>query len=122
MKRADPSGGGVLALRTSDRGHPRRSWREKLWSESKKRMSKKIRSALDRADPRDVAYYKARLEDPSLLDRAVLIAGLLAVPVGGKRRGGYVGLEDFETSEKAIGRLARIEGFPHPRYQSKIPA
>ncbi len=60
------------------------------------------------------AYFTERLEDVSLLDRAVDV-GLLAVPVGGIRRSGYVSLGTIEDCEAAVTALSGVEGFPNPR-------
>jgi len=65
----------------------------------------------------ELAYFKARLDDPSLLDRAIQVEGMLAVPIGGRRRGGYLSVADAQMSERAIARLAGITGFPNLRYE-----
>ena len=45
-------------------------------------------------DETDESYYRNRLADPSLLDRAISVQvngfAVLAVPVGSTRRGGYL--------------------------------
>jgi hypothetical protein len=64
----------------------------------------------------DHNYFAARLEDPGLLLNAVDVDGLLAVPVGGKRRGGFVNVEDQATALKALTELALHPGFPKARY------
>ncbi len=56
-----------------------------------------------------------RLEDPSLLDRAVAVGGNLAVPVGGKRRGGFVCVDGEEEATETIALLSGIPGFPNLR-------
>jgi Family of unknown function (DUF6302) len=65
-------------------------------------------------------YMKERLEDPSLLERAVPIVsgGIvmdLAVPVGGKRRGGYVVLPSMRACREAHRQLTGKPGFPNLR-------
>jgi Family of unknown function (DUF6302) len=60
-------------------------------------------------------WLAARLEDLSLLDRAVAIGGDLAVPVGGERRGGYVCVGGEEEAAAVIALLASIPGFPNLR-------
>jgi len=56
-------------------------------------------------DALNYRFFRDRLDDPSLLDRAVVTEhGDLAVPVGGKRQGGYVGVD---TRAEAI-RLIRL--------------
>ena len=58
----------------------------------------------DVQDALNYQYFRDRLEDSSLLDRAVVTEDNdLAVPVGGKRRGGYVGAD----TRAAAGRLSR---------------
>ena len=45
-----------------------------------------------RPSPTEYAWFRKRLADPGLLDSAVGVkvgAALIAVPVGGSRRGGY---------------------------------
>ena len=67
-------------------------------------------------------YFQERLEDVSLLDRAVTIecdgtAADLAVPVGGKRRGGWIALKSLRLCRDAIRQLRGREGFPNLRIQ-----
>lgn len=59
-------------------------------------------------------YYKARLENPELLDKAVpLPGGDLAVPVGGKRRSGDVMVPNGKLDE-ALSRLRQMpDRFPN---------
>ncbi len=59
--------------------------------------------------------FAERLEDPSLLVRAVAIGGDLAVPVGGQRRGGFVCVDGEGGAAMAIALLAGIPGFPNLR-------
>jgi hypothetical protein len=63
---------------------------------------------------------KDRLEDVSLLKRSVPIvcdgiAVELAVPVGGKRRGGYVSLATLRWCRAAVRLLKGNPGFPNLR-------
>lgn len=85
-------------------------------------------------------YYRPILADRTLLDRAVVVDGVLSsgsvigpdgvripnqpewnlpafcVPVGGCRRGGDVGLFDRpEAAQKVIDSLTGVPGFPDPR-------
>jgi len=71
----------------------------------------------------DVRYFKTRLEDPALLDEAVVVEGLLAVPVRGRRRGGFVSLATAESADRAIAALSGRADFPNLRYEfSSYPA
>jgi hypothetical protein len=52
----------------------------------------------------DRAWYAARLDDPWLLDFSIVVRRsdrhfLLAVPTGGRRRGGFVSLESPEDAD-----------------------
>ncbi|HEV3420846.1 MAG TPA: DUF6302 family protein [Candidatus Acidoferrum sp.] len=65
-------------------------------------------------------FFKDRLEDPSLLKNSVPIVcdGMtvdLAVPVGGKRRGGYVALATLRWCREAVRQLKAKPGFPNLR-------
>src|SRR5258708_5231936 len=65
-------------------------------------------------------YMEQRLEDPKLLERAVPIVsgGIvvdIAVPVGGKRRGGYVVLPSMRACREAYRQLTGKPGFPNLR-------
>jgi uncharacterized protein DUF6302 len=65
-------------------------------------------------------YFKERLEDLSLLKRAVPVVcnGMtvdLAVPIGGKRRGGYVALGTLRECRDAVRQLKGKPGFPNLR-------
>lgn len=64
-------------------------------------------------------WFEERLEDVGLLDRAMVVAGDLAVPVGGKRRGGFIsGSWDPEWVKRIIAQLgADPEGFPRPHLE-----
>jgi hypothetical protein len=63
-------------------------------------------------------YFADRLEDPSLLEGAVRIMhdgqpGVeLAVPIGGKRRGGFVALIGVHECDAAVRQLEGKPGFP----------
>lgn len=71
------------------------------------------------ADATEIAYYRDRLEDPTLLDvaAAVLVNGLghLAVPVGSRRRGGYLPVQDVVTGLAVRALLVGRPGFPDVR-------
>ncbi|MEU0272297.1 DUF6302 family protein [Streptomyces sp. NPDC006307] len=71
------------------------------------------------ADDREVAYYRERLEDPSLMAAglAVLVDGFayLAVPVGGGRRGGYLPMTELVTGLAVRSLLCGRPGFPDVR-------
>ena len=62
------------------------------------------RTPISVQDALNYRFYRDRLDDPGLLDRAVLTEDCdLAIPVGGTRRGGYI-----QTGSKAEGaRLVR---------------
>ncbi|MEU5164539.1 DUF6302 family protein, partial [Streptomyces sp. NPDC020875] len=66
---------------------------------------------------RDLAYYRSRIGDPALLAAAVTVRIadelLLAVPVGGGRRGGYLsygGQVIGEHGEAAVPLWAAVGG------------
>ncbi|QNA77067.1 hypothetical protein C8250_039100 [Streptomyces sp. So13.3] len=67
----------------------------------------------------DFEYIGSRLADPSLLDHAVAVcvhrAPLLAVPVGGARRGGFMSFDLLILAEKTRGLLEGLPGFPDLR-------
>ncbi|MCZ4123667.1 DUF6302 family protein [Streptomyces sp. H39-S7] len=67
----------------------------------------------------DFEYIASRLADPSLLDHAVAVcvhrAPLLAVPVGGARRGGYMSFDLLILAAKTRGLLEGLPGFPNLR-------
>jgi hypothetical protein len=72
-------------------------------------------------------YFKERLEDISLLKRSVPIvcdgqAVDLAVPVGGKRRGGYVALATLRWCREAVRQLKGNPGFPNLRIVDGRPS
>ena len=62
-------------------------------------------------------YFRNRLEDPGLLDRAVITEeGYLAVPAGGKRLGGFVSIRPEAAGKRLIRKLAaRPDEFPDAR-------
>lgn len=68
-------------------------------------------------DALNYQYYRDRLDDPGLLDRAVVTEDNdLAVPVGGKRRGGYVGADTRAAAVRLVRQLAtRPDEFPGAR-------
>ncbi|MEJ8654697.1 DUF6302 family protein [Streptomyces sp. MS1.AVA.3] len=68
----------------------------------------------------DRDYYRARLEDPSLVDAGVAVrvgdcSSYLAVPVGGLRRGGFLPVVDIVTGLTVRGLLTGLPGFPDVR-------
>ncbi|MFI2312559.1 DUF6302 family protein [Streptomyces sp. CB00072] len=70
-------------------------------------------------DEEETAYYRQRLDDPSLLDRAVAVqvegSVVLAVPVGGWRKGGYLSVSEVVTGLAARSLLRGRPGFPDVR-------
>ena len=62
-------------------------------------------------------YFRTRLEDPGLLDRAVITEeGYLAVPAGGKRLGGFVTVSPKAAGNRLVRKLAaRPDEFPDAR-------
>jgi hypothetical protein len=66
---------------------------------------------MDDATAAVIAYYRERLDDLALLDGAVQVGWDLAVPIGGRRRGGYC--EGFEDeADEVTARLTAAGGFP----------
>ncbi|MGP8301986.1 DUF6302 family protein [Streptomyces inhibens] len=67
-------------------------------------------------DAYDYEYFHARLLDPDLADAGVAIAllgaPLLAVPVGGERRGGYASFGHVADALQARALLGTAPGFP----------
>ncbi|MEW2066616.1 DUF6302 family protein [Streptomyces sp. NPDC007346] len=67
----------------------------------------------------EVAYYRQRLDDPSLLERAlgVQVEGTtyLAVPAGGCRRGGFVSVSEVVTGLAVRSLLRDRPEFPDVR-------
>ena len=68
-------------------------------------------------DALNYRFFRDRLDDPGLLDRAVITGdGDLAVPVGGKRRGGYVQTDTRAAGRRLVQELAaRPDEFPDVR-------
>jgi hypothetical protein len=62
-------------------------------------------------------FFLDRLDDPGLLDRAIVTEDNdLAVPVGGKRRGGYISTETRAAARRLVRQLdARPGEFPDVR-------
>lgn len=71
------------------------------------------------AEADDLDYYRDRLEDPELLDAGVTVHldcdRILAVPVGGLRRGGFLPVQDVVTGLAVRALLAGRPGFPDVR-------
>lgn len=71
------------------------------------------------AEADNVAYFRHRLADPRLVDRGVTIvfdyAALLAVPVGGQRRGGFLAMGDIGSGLAVRTVLDGRPGYPHVR-------
>ncbi|MFF1693551.1 DUF6302 family protein [Streptomyces sp. NPDC058257] len=71
------------------------------------------------AEAYDYEYFRSRLAEPSLLADAVAVrvfrAPLLAVPVGGPRRGGYMSFDLLTLATAAGFLLADQPGFPDLR-------
>jgi hypothetical protein len=68
----------------------------------------------------DRPWYAARLFDWWLLDFSIPVRGgdghvMLAIPVGGRRRGGLVSLESLKDADHAVERLKGTAGFPNVR-------
>ncbi|MGX2994898.1 DUF6302 family protein [Streptomyces sp. JNUCC 64] len=67
----------------------------------------------------DFEHFRDRLADPSVMAGAVAVrvfrAPLIAVPVGGPRRGGYMSFELLTLAMAARGLLAGRPGFPNLR-------
>lgn len=65
-------------------------------------------------------FYRDRLDDPSLIDRAVITEdGDLAVPAGGKRYGGYLGVASRAAGFRLVRQLvSRPDEFPDARLVS----
>ncbi|MEV7116171.1 DUF6302 family protein [Streptomyces anulatus] len=73
----------------------------------------------DAADESEMAYYRQRLDDPGLLDRALAVqvegSVVLAVPVGGSRKGGDLSVTEVVTGLAARSLLRGRPGFPDVR-------
>jgi hypothetical protein len=81
-----------------------------------RRRKKASNLALDRA------WYAARLDDPWLLDFSIVVRRsdrhfLLAAPIGGRRRGGFVSLKSPKDADQAADRLRGTAGFPNVRIE-----
>ncbi len=67
-------------------------------------------------DEEETAYYRQRLHAPSLLDQAFAVqvegAVVLAVPVGGCRKGGYLSVSEVVTGWPHGRSFAADRGFP----------
>lgn len=63
-------------------------------------------------------FYRDRLDDPGLLDRALVTEdGDLAVPAGGKRLGGYVQTDTRAAAVRLVRQMAaRPDEFPAARF------
>ena len=92
--------------------------------EERKEVSKVARKsrkhpAFSRLFPANYQYYKERLDDVTLLERAVPVSfgsdADIAVPVGGKRRGGFLDLDDPEWCREVARQLRGRPGFPDVR-------
>ncbi|MEV3853054.1 DUF6302 family protein [Streptomyces sp. NPDC050095] len=70
-------------------------------------------------DAYDYDYFRERLADPALADAGVAITlyrvPLLAVPVGGERRGGYASFEHLVHAVGVRTLLSVVSGFPRLR-------
>jgi hypothetical protein len=70
------------------------------------------------AEAYDFEYFRARV-DAVLLSRSIAVRvfrmPLLAVPVGGSRRGGWFGADDLAVALVVRDVLAPLSGFPGPR-------
>ena len=69
-------------------------------------------------DALNYQFYRDRLDDPGLLDRAVVTEdGDLAVPAGGKRLGGYLSMDARAAAIRLVRQMAgRPDEFPAARY------
>jgi len=70
----------------------------------------------------DRPWYAARLFDWWLLDFSIPVRGgdehlMLAIPIGGRRRGGFVSLESPKDVDHAAERLKGNAGFPNVRIE-----
>ncbi|MFE6164131.1 DUF6302 family protein [Streptomyces sp. NPDC056486] len=70
-------------------------------------------------DAFDYDYYRERLADPGLADAGAAVAlfriPLLAVPVGGERRGGYASFEQLVDAVQVRSLLHAVPDFPDLR-------
>jgi hypothetical protein len=70
----------------------------------------------------DRAWYAAQLDDPWLLDFSIVVRRsdrhfLLAAPIGGRRRGGFLSFESANDAVQAAERLKDTAGFPDVRIE-----
>ncbi len=77
-----------------------------------------MKSKYNASENKKIEHYRSRLDDITLLDSSVWIDNSLAIPVGGKRRGGYC-ICYCEHSDVHLRRLSKLVGFPNVRF---IPA
>lgn len=74
---------------------------------------------VDWRDEWEAAWFRERLQDPTLIDAGVVVVvdgiGFLAVPVGGRRRGGYTSLDNPEAVYCVRDALVGRRGFPRVR-------
>jgi hypothetical protein len=70
-------------------------------------------------DEWEVSFYRDSLLDPSLLDASVVVVmgrtRYLAVPVGERRRGGWISVPDKRVLEQLVDALKGRDGFPQAR-------
>lgn len=68
-------------------------------------------------DALNYRYFQNRLDDPGLLDRAMITEdGDLAVPAGGRRLGGFIGVDTKAAGNRLVKQLtARPDEFPGAR-------
>ncbi|MFJ5035548.1 DUF6302 family protein [Streptomyces sp. NPDC088560] len=73
----------------------------------------------DARDEWEVSWFREQLADPSLIGAGVVVVvdgmGFLAVPVGGRRRGGYLAASDRATACCLRDALAGRPGYPDVR-------
>lgn len=64
-------------------------------------------------------FLVSRLEDKELLARVVVVGEFndTAVPVGGKRRGGYCQVAGKRDAEAVVAELSKYPGFPNLRFE-----
>lgn len=88
-------------------------------AEAIRRMQRRRKASLFAIDR---AWYATRLDDPWLLDFSIPLRTrdacfFLAVPVGGRRRGGLVPFDSPKSAEQAAERLRGTAGFPNVRIE-----
>lgn len=62
-----------------------------------------------------ISYYRERLANLELLDRAEIVFGQVAVPVGGTRRGGWINCNTRKLAKSAVAQLQGRAGFENLR-------